>query len=138
MPRRFGTHSPVSSIFLQAAQEERPPAPRLRPHRWPGPIPLRVEHAQKSRSVPPAAGRAADRRADQADAGQAVQQALFLDDSIRRCREAGRELTVQELCAAYLDFADDYYTKNGRPTGHVPNIRRMIRVIDELYACESL
>ncbi len=77
-------------------------------------------------------------RADQADAGQAVQQALFLDDSIRRCREAGRELTVQELCAAYLDFADDYYTKNGRPTGHVPNIRRMIRVIDELYACESL
>ena len=29
------------------------------------------------------------------------------------------ELIVVELCAAYLDFAEEYYRKNGQPTTHL-------------------
>ena len=45
----------------------------------------------------------------------------------------GRELTVLELCAAYLDFAEGYYVKDGRPTDQMGNVRRAIRVVKELY-----
>lgn len=44
----------------------------------------------------------------------------------------GRDLTVVELCAAYLDFAEGYYVKDGRPT-QLHTVRRAIRVTTELY-----
>ena len=43
------------------------------------------------------------------------------------------ELTVVELCAVYLDFADGYYRKNGKPTTHLPQLKAAIRVVNELY-----
>jgi integrase len=41
--------------------------------------------------------------------------------------------TVLELCAAYLDFAEGYYVKGGRPTDQMNTVRRAIRVVKELY-----
>jgi integrase len=43
------------------------------------------------------------------------------------------DLTVVELCAAYLNFAEGYYRKNGRPTSQVSVIRLAIRPLKELY-----
>ena len=43
--------------------------------------------------------------------------------------------TVLELCAAYLDFAEGYYVKGGRPTDQMNNVRRAIRLLKELYGC---
>lgn len=42
-------------------------------------------------------------------------------------------LTVVELCAAYLGFAEGYYVKDGRPTDQMGTVRRAIRVAKELY-----
>ncbi len=36
------------------------------------------------------------------------------------------DLTVVELCAAYLDFAEVYYRKNGKPTTHLPQLKMAI------------
>lgn len=43
------------------------------------------------------------------------------------------DLTVVELCAAYLDFAEGYYRKDGRPTTHMPQLKAAIRAINEMY-----
>lgn len=43
------------------------------------------------------------------------------------------QFTVVELCAAYLDFAEGYYRKNGKPTSHLPQLKAAIRVVNELY-----
>jgi hypothetical protein len=43
-------------------------------------------------------------------------------------------LTIVELCAAYWDFAERYYVKNGRPTDHVWIVKRAIGVVRDLYA----
>jgi integrase len=43
------------------------------------------------------------------------------------------KLTVVELCAAYLDFADGYYRRNGQPTRTIQGIRAAIRAIKSLY-----
>jgi len=42
-------------------------------------------------------------------------------------------LTIVELCAAYLDFAEGYYVKDGQPTNQLDTVRRAIRVLNELY-----
>ena len=54
-------------------------------------------------------------------------------DPLAECRKAGPELTVCELCAAYLDYAEGYYIKDGRPTDQVGHVRRAIRVVNQLY-----
>jgi integrase len=54
-------------------------------------------------------------------------------DPLAACREAGQDLLVLELLAAYLDYAKGYYVKNGRPTGQIPNIKRAIRLTNSLY-----
>jgi len=43
------------------------------------------------------------------------------------------QITVVELAAAYLDFADGYYVKDGRPTGEMPIINRALTIANELY-----
>ena len=48
--------------------------------------------------------------------------------------KAGHAMTVVELCAAYLDFAERYYVKDGRPTDQMGTVRRAIRVTKELYS----
>ncbi len=47
--------------------------------------------------------------------------------------EPGLDLTVVELCAAYWDFAQRYYTKNGEPGGWLTHIRLMLRKVREAY-----
>jgi hypothetical protein len=42
-------------------------------------------------------------------------------------------ITVVELCAAYLDFAEVYYVKNGRLTSQVHIIRQAVRTLNGLY-----
>ena len=54
-------------------------------------------------------------------------------DPLAACREAGQDLLVLEMLAAYLDYAKVYYVKNGRPTGQIPNIKRAIRLANTLY-----
>lgn len=39
--------------------------------------------------------------------------------------------TVVEVCADYLDFAEGYYVKNGRPTKQVYHVHRTIRMLKE-------
>jgi hypothetical protein len=34
-------------------------------------------------------------------------------------------MTVVELAAAYVDFAEGYYVKDGKPTDHAYLVRRM-------------
>ena len=43
------------------------------------------------------------------------------------------ELPICELLLAYIEFADSYYQKNGRPTGEVSNIKDAIRPLSGLY-----
>ena len=43
------------------------------------------------------------------------------------------EMTLVELCAAYLDFAEGYYVKNGHPTGEMSTVYRSLRLLRELY-----
>ena len=45
----------------------------------------------------------------------------------------GIDLTVVELCAAYWDFAQRYYTKNGKPSGWLTHIRLMLRKVRESH-----
>jgi integrase len=45
----------------------------------------------------------------------------------------GSDLTVVELCAAYLDFADGYYRKDGQPTRSIEEARAAIRILNRLY-----
>lgn len=42
--------------------------------------------------------------------------------------------SMAELCVAFLDFAEQYYVKNGRPTDEVDCYRSLIRVVRELAA----
>jgi hypothetical protein len=44
------------------------------------------------------------------------------------------ELTVMELAAAYLDYAEAYYVKEGKPTAQVKCIHRAIWIVKELYS----
>lgn len=46
---------------------------------------------------------------------------------------ASRHLTIDELCAAYLDHADVYYRKNGQPTRSIEEVHAAIRILVELY-----
>jgi integrase len=43
-------------------------------------------------------------------------------------------VTVAELCAAYLRWAQDYYVKDGQPTSELANVKRAIRALREIYA----
>jgi len=47
--------------------------------------------------------------------------------------EPSEELTVVELCAAYLDYAEGYYRKHGQPTRSLDNIKRAIKAVKNLY-----
>jgi integrase len=42
-------------------------------------------------------------------------------------------ITVVELCAVYWDFAQRYYTKNGKPSGWLDHIRLMLRKLRSTY-----
>ena len=43
------------------------------------------------------------------------------------------DLTVNEMLLAYLDYADGYYVKNGKPTTEPVNIRLALRPLRQLY-----
>jgi hypothetical protein len=47
-------------------------------------------------------------------------------------------ITVVELVAAYLDFAQGYYQKNGQPTRTLDGIKRAIRVTKDAYGREPV
>jgi len=47
-------------------------------------------------------------------------------------------ITVVELAAAYLDFAEGYYQKDGQRTRSLDNIKRAIRVVKDLYGREPV
>jgi integrase len=47
-------------------------------------------------------------------------------------------ITVVELAAAYLDFAQGYYRKNGQITRSLDNIKRAIRLVKDLYGREPV
>jgi hypothetical protein len=42
-------------------------------------------------------------------------------------------ITVVEIVAGYLDYADGYYRQNGRPTSQVHIVRQAMRPLRELY-----
>ncbi len=45
------------------------------------------------------------------------------------------DCTIAELCLFYLrNYAEKRYTKNGKPTSEIVNVRRAIRCLTELYA----
>ena len=47
--------------------------------------------------------------------------------------EVRADLRVSELLVVYLDFAREYYVKNGRPTGEYRNMKDAIRPLGVLY-----
>ena len=51
----------------------------------------------------------------------------------RQRPKRGGDLTVAELGIKYLRFADDYYRKDGLPTGSVAGIRVALRLLRESY-----
>jgi len=55
--------------------------------------------------------------------------------TLRACGETipRDDLRIGELLVAYLEHADRYYRKNGRPTGEVPNIKDAVRQLADLY-----
>lgn len=46
------------------------------------------------------------------------------------------ELTIVELCSSYLTHAEQYYRKNGKPTGVVPGIKAALRYVRKWYGRE--
>ncbi|MFG0249073.1 MAG: tyrosine-type recombinase/integrase [Phycisphaeraceae bacterium JB051] len=42
--------------------------------------------------------------------------------------------SVADICKAYLDFAQDYYTKHGKPTTHVYAVQSALQKLVNLYA----
>jgi integrase len=46
----------------------------------------------------------------------------------------GSDLEVVQITAAYWQFAEGYYTKDGRPTGQLPIVRQVLRILREFYA----
>jgi integrase len=42
-------------------------------------------------------------------------------------------LTIVEICAAYIDFAERYYVKNGQPTAYIGHVHRAVRILNDLY-----
>lgn len=42
-------------------------------------------------------------------------------------------ITVVELCAAYLDFAEEYYRRHGKPTRYLDDIKLAMRPFKQLY-----
>jgi len=46
---------------------------------------------------------------------------------------ANGEVTVNAVILRYLDFAEGYYVKHGKPTGEVNNIRHAATKLKELY-----
>ena len=51
----------------------------------------------------------------------------------RRVSGSGLDISVNELMLTYLDHADSYYLKNGKPTSEPGNIRLAIRPLRQLY-----
>ena len=47
--------------------------------------------------------------------------------------DAASNLTIVELCALYLDHAQGYYRKNGRPTRTLDQVKRAIKVLKQFY-----
>ena len=47
--------------------------------------------------------------------------------------QAQTELSILALCLAYLEFAEGYYVKNGKPTSRLINVKLAIRYIREHY-----
>jgi hypothetical protein len=50
--------------------------------------------------------------------------------------KSSADLMVVELCAAYLDYAEGYYRKNGQPTRSLDNIKLAIRPLKAMYGHE--
>jgi hypothetical protein len=50
---------------------------------------------------------------------------------------SGADLSVSEMLLAYLDHADSYYVKNGKPTTEPVNIRLALRPLRQLYGHTS-
>ncbi|MBX7165131.1 MAG: site-specific integrase [Pirellulales bacterium] len=51
----------------------------------------------------------------------------------RRTAEASRAVTVDDVIAAYWQFAETYYRKQGEPTGELDNLRHALRPLHQLY-----
>jgi integrase len=51
----------------------------------------------------------------------------------RSPEEIRADLRINELLVAYLEFAEGYYVKNGRPTGEFRNMKDAVRPLQELY-----
>ena len=47
--------------------------------------------------------------------------------------EVRADLRVNELLVAYLEFAREYYVKDGRPTGEYRNVKDAIRPLQDIY-----
>ncbi len=43
------------------------------------------------------------------------------------------DLTVAELCSRYVDHAEQYYVKRGRPTSEIHTIRKAVKTLRTLY-----
>jgi len=50
--------------------------------------------------------------------------------------DPSEELTIVELCVAYLDYAEGYYCKHGQPTRSLDNIKRAIKAAKDLCGKE--
>lgn len=47
--------------------------------------------------------------------------------------QAANDITIMEVCAAYLRFAKGYYRKDGRPTGAIYSVKAALKPVKELY-----
>ena len=47
-------------------------------------------------------------------------------------------MTVVELVAAYLEYAEGYYRKNGKPTRSLDNVKLGLRLLKDLYGSEPV
>jgi hypothetical protein len=45
----------------------------------------------------------------------------------------GQGLLVVQLCAAFWEFAERYYVKDGKPTDHLHTVRRALSLLREFY-----
>jgi len=58
--------------------------------------------------------------------------------ALRTTAPPGCAITITELCAAYLRHAEGWYVKDGKPTSKLPQVKRYLRTLRDLYGSTAV
>ena len=65
--------------------------------------------------------------------GRLIAELAAQPDGTADSGRPSRGITIVEVIAAYVDYAEQYYRKDGKSTGHMPGLLAAMRILRELY-----